>query len=331
LRALVRENFGSGKFDTADGEPGGFPGGATLRAPDGITGWVLAELEPTRALGGAMAWAWQEGITDLHLLAPAGAAGTLARRAAEFTDPPRVHVIVGREVEPAVPSPLPAFPELPPQVEPFVRLFAESGAEPVVEHGVLVAEVRGLEVARVVIDDGGEARLEVGVGKHDREAQKLMHPDRQPLDALADAVQAVSELRRADVPRHPMNQLSPSRWLRAIVCARPDLVGARSLAPVPSTIARPDLRLPSPAPAAGDDADGGRVVVVCSTGIDVDLVPAAADERLACEAGGGGEARLVLLLPHVDAHPVTRSLASALCRPADVVTVPADWRTLSAF
>lgn len=309
LRALVRDAFGA-SVDAADG----FPGGAAARS--GATGWVLAEEEARRSLGGAMAWAWQAGVTDLHLIAQADAAGLLARRAAAFApeSAPTVYLSVGREVEPAAPAPLSPPAPLPPLSEPYVSLFRELGTEPVVEDGVLLAEVLGLEVARVV-----DGELAVGVGKHDREAQKLMHPDRQPVEALAAAIEAVRELRRPDVPRHPMNQLAASRWLRAVVCADPSIVGASELRPVWSTVPRPDLRLPAPAPAAGPG-----IVVVCSTGIDVDLVPTAADEHLAHRGDG---ARLVLVMPEIDAHPLTRSLAAALREPAEVVTVPAGWRT----
>jgi hypothetical protein len=65
--------------------------------------------------------------------------------------------------------------------------------------------------------------------------------------------------------------------------------------------------------------------VVCSIGIDVDLVPAAADVRLT----DGREARLVLVLPAADDHPLIRDLAAALADPAEVVVVPGDWRRLA--
>jgi hypothetical protein len=65
------------------------------------------------------------------------------------------------------------------------------------------------------------------------------------------------------------------------------------------------------------------VLVVCSTGIDLDLVPFAADARLL----DGRDPRLVLVLPDGDDHPVTRDLAGALRRPADVVTVGREWRS----
>ena len=321
LRALARDHFG---VDVAGARAGSFPGGATLLAPDG-RGFVLAEGQAARALGGALAWARSAGAASLDVLAPADAAGALARRALAFADPPCVHLVVGREVEEATPTPLPSWAldtgaaPLDPALLDFAEQFRRAGAEPVLEQGVLVAEVLGLEVARVV--DGG---LEVGVGKHDREAQKLMHPDRQPFEALAAAVAAVREKRRADGPPHPMRDLAASRWLRAVVCARPSLVGADegSLRPVTSTVPRADLRLPAPAPAVGPG-----VVVVCSTGIDVDLVPAAADEFAA--HADSADARLVLVVPEQDVHPVTTSLAAALARPAEVVAVPADWRNLA--
>jgi hypothetical protein len=333
LVVLAREAF------DAAGAPGGFPGGASLLADDG-RGFVLVEgdgdadaggpspspspssspsasagLGPGRALGGAMAWARSVGATGLHVLvADAGVAGVLARRALQFADPPSVHVVTGRAVEPAAPTSPPTLVNaVPAAAAQYVQAFIELGAEPVVEDGVLRAEVLGLEVGRVDPD----GLLEVGVGKHDREAQVLMHPDRQPLEALAAAVDAVKQHRRPGAPTHPMNQLAASRWLRAVVCADPAMVGAAELHAIPSLIAQPDLRLPTPAPAAGPG-----VVVMCSTGIDIDLVPAAADARAAHDPG----ARLVLVVPEVDAHPVTRDLAAALKEPAEVVTVPADWR-----
>ena len=66
-------------------------------------------------------------------------------------------------------------------------------------------------------------------------------------------------------------------------------------------------------------ADGAPVVVVCSVGIDLDLVPFAADAR---HALAGPDARLVLAVPERDVHPVTRELAARLAEPAEVVPVP---------
>jgi len=334
----VRDNFAG---EGADGDASTFPGGASLRSADGRRGWVLADEHAHRALGAALIWARQFDIAELHVLVDdADAPGALARRAGEFLAPPVVWQVVGREIVAVEPTAAAgagagtgagagagagteAGAEAGTEAgadESFVSMLASAGAEPVVEHGALVGEVLGLEVARVV-----DGQLEVGVGKHDREAQKLMHADRPTYESLVAAVAAVRAVRFAGAQPHQMNQLAAERWLRAVVCARPALVGAASLRPVSSTVPRPDLRISAPAPALGEDADGQPVVVVCSVGIDVDLVPVAADARLVHSP----EARLVLVVPEVDAHPVTYSLAAALRRPAEVVTVPADWRSLT--
>jgi hypothetical protein len=199
------------------------------------------------------------------------------------------------------------------------------GAEPVVEHGILTGEVLGLEVARVVVDGAG-AHLEVGVGSQDRRAQLLLRPDRPATEALAQAVAAVREWRAPGARPHPAATLAAERWLRAAVVARPDLVGAAHLAPVPPPLPRGDLRQPSPTSAAGVDGDDHPVLVVCSTGIDLDLVPTAADTRL---ADGRPGVRLILAVPPGDDYPITRRLAGALRHPGQVVTVPAEWRTFA--
>lgn len=314
----MRDNFDG---EGADGDASTFPGGASLRSADGRRGWVLADENAHRALGAALIWARQFDIAELQVLVDdSEAPGALARRAGEFASPPVVWQVVGREVVAVTPAPVMVDSVVPPGAESFVSMLESAGAEPVVEHGALVGEVLGLEVARVV-----DGQLEVGVGKHDREAQKLMHADRPTYESLVAAVSAVRAVRYAGAQPHQMNQLAAERWLRAVVCAQPSLVGAASLRPVSSTVPRPDLRISSPAPAVGEDVSGQPVVVVCSVGIDVDLVPVAADARVVHSP----EARLVLVVPEIDAHPVTYSLAAALRRPADVVTVPADWRSLT--
>jgi hypothetical protein len=282
---------------------------------------VLADEEPTRALGRALLWAGRLDVSELHLLADPEAAGVLARRAAAFVEPPSMWSVDGTEVAVAAPAPLVPQPALDPRAAAWANEILAAGAEPVVEHGVLRGEVLGLEVARVTVDDDG-AFLEVGVGKHDRHAQRLVHGDEPTRDVLARAVATVAGHRRAAAAHHPLNRLAPERWLRARVVAEPLLVGAAHLAPVPSPVERGDLRRPAPAPAAGVDVDGEPLLIVCSTGVDVDLVPAAVDARLA----DGRDPRLALVVPQRDDHPFLRSLAAALRHPAEVVTVPDDWR-----
>jgi hypothetical protein len=315
LRALVRNQWGDGERT-----PGTFPGGATMR--EGERGWVLASEDADRALGRAMAWARAGGVAELHVIVPE-AAGALARRAAAFASPPTVWWAMGPELHRTGIEPLEPPAPLPPAAEPYVELIRAAGADPVTEHGVLIGEVLGLEVVRVVAD-GDAVDVQVGVGKHDREAQKLVHGDRPAIDALADAVAAVRERRWAGAPAHPANQLAPERWLRAVIVRDPAIVGARFLEPVAPPRLRDDLRLPNPAPAAGEDDTGRPLLVVISTGIDLGLVPAAVDARIL----DGRDPRLVLVVPEGDDHAVTRDLAAALREPAEVLTVPREWRSL---
>ena len=322
LSALVAERWG-----TDERTPSTFPRGTALHDGGG-RGWVLPDgaSDVSRTLGPALFWAARHDVTELHLLVDdADEAAALARRAGELTLDVTVWSVDGRPLVEAAPAPPPVLdPPLPPEAEAFVDVLRAAGAEPVAERGVLVGEVLGLEVARVVVDEDG-AFLEVGVGKHDRHAQSLLHGDRPPAAALADAVAFVASHRRPGAAPHPLNRLAPERWLRSRVVADPSLVGAAQLWPVSSPVVRDDLRKSAPAPAAGTDASGAPLLVVCSTGIDLDLVPAAADARLR----DGRGARLLLAIPRRDDLPVTRALAAALTDPAEVVPVPENWRALT--
>ena len=150
----------------------------------------------------------------------------------------------------------------------------------------------------------------------------MIHGDLPTPDALASVIDAVLAQRRPGASPHPLNRLAAERWLRALVVERPELAGARSLRPVDPPVARENVKDAVPAPALGDADDGTPVVVVCSAGIDLDLVPAAADTRQWHAPG----ARLVLVVPERDDHPVTRALAAALVAPAEIVPVAGDWR-----
>jgi hypothetical protein len=173
--------------------------------------------------------------------------------------------------------------------------------------------LRGLEVARVT-----HGRLEVGVGEADRELTAMLHGDLEPLDALERVVAIVQEHRRPDAPTHPLNQLVPERWLRWTLRNDPGRVGLDQLEPAPSPRPRVGLRERDIACAVSPE-----VVLVCSVGVDLDLVPAAAEARLALDP----DARLILAVPERDDHPATRALAGRLQHPAEVVAVSGDWRS----
>ena len=309
LAALVRDQWGPAD----DRTPAGFPGGAALKRGD--EGWVLAENEPVRGLGGALAWGWRNQIERLHVLVEdKDGARILTRRAALFVPAPDIWEIKSRFLVEPRPMPLPDHENKDFEAAIYEDVFETAGADAVVEHGILRAEVLGLEVARV--EDG---RLLVGVGKHDREAHQLARPDRAAAEALVETVTIVQEYRRAGAGAHPANQLAVERWLRAVVVARPELVGlpGAKLRPVANPVERLDLRQPAPAAAVGDG-----VMVACSVGIDTDLVPAAADAW----AAHGRPPRLLLAVPEKDDHAITRALAERLVQPAEIVTVPSSWR-----
>ncbi|MHB1929379.1 MAG: hypothetical protein ACYDEN_05295 [Acidimicrobiales bacterium] len=274
---------------------------------------MLVDDAERRSLGAALAWAQRHRPIELHVVADTGADPSipsfLAWRAAAFADPPAVWALTGRRLTPAHPSPPAPDADVPAGDVALVPSLEAAGAEAVVEHGVLRGEVLGLEVARAV-----DGRLEAGVGAHDRAALAELRPGEDPSAALRRVVATVRRFRRPGVPAHPANLYARERWLRAVLVADPGILGP--LRPLPPALPRTDLRERSQAPAIGDG-----VFVVASTGVDVDLVPAAADVRLRHAPG----ARLVLAVPEGDDHPLTRALAGALARPADVVTVPRDW------
>lgn len=323
LRAKV-SGLVAAAFGPADREPRDFPGGAAL--VEGLTAWILLDERPLAAFGPALVWADRQGATDVHLLVDADA-GVLARRASLFDPAPSVWRVDGTALAQAEPAPprrvagATSTPEL-------AQHLVDADLEVLVEDGIVRGEILGLEVARIVhgTSTGGvpleQPLLEVGVGHADREMTAVIHAGLTPVAQLERVKEIVQAHRRPDGERHPLNQLAPERWLRALLVAAPERIGLASLRPADPAVPRPNLRDRAVAVALGRDADGGEVVVACSVGVDLDLVPAAADAR----ATHAPEARLLLVVPERDDHHVTRALAARLCAPAEVVTVPDDWR-----
>ncbi len=290
----------------ADQGESGFGGGAAL-VHEGCA-WVLLDQPPGSGLGAALAWALRRQSTSLVVLAEAGT-GALARRAAGFAFPIEVRHVDGRDTVPAVAEPLPVAPEVPPAHLAFADTIRAGGAEPVVEFGVLSGEAAGLEVCRVVTDaHTGEQRLDVGIGADDREMFQMMHGSVPTQEALADVVRFVGVQRVPGAPRHPLNLLAQERLLRARLVAEPGLIGASSVVPAPPPVPRLNLKDPAPCVAVAA-LDGREVAVVCSVGVDLDVVPYALD---ACAALGVEDCLIVV--PARDALPVQHRLA-ALARP----------------
>jgi hypothetical protein len=301
--------------------------GAALVSGDGSNAWVLGGGPADRSLGPALVWADRQGVDDLQVLVEADA-GVVARQAGLFEPSPTVWAVEGTALVPA--APVPTGPRRAAPVAPteLVDLLIDAGVEVVVEDGVLRGEVNGLEVARVV---AGETTagvpldaplLEVGVGKADRELTAMVHGEMAPVDQLERVVEIVRRHRHPDAPRHPLNQLVPDRWLRAVLCRAPGLVGLASLRPAEGPRPRRDLTEREAAVAVGADDGGNPVVVACMVGVAADLVPEAADARAALDP----DARLLLAVRERDDHPSTRRLAAKLRAPADVVPIAGDWR-----
>lgn len=341
LRTVKLEALVSSRWGREERRRASFPLGAALVAGDtpGGTAWVYVAENPSRGLGAALAWAERRGVGEaaggaLHLLVDEESAA-LARRAGQFARPEiTVWSVVGAALVPAEPAPAPALASEPAQPAPqeLVDLLLDAGVEVVVEGGIVRGEVNGLEVARIV---HGETTagvpierplLEVGVGAADREMTALVHGELTPEEQLFRVVEIVRRHRRPGAPRHPLNELVPERWLRAGLCRDAGALGLATLRPAEGAQPRPNLRDRGVAVASGTTAEGGPVVVTCSVGIDLDLVPAAADARLAVAP----DAELWLVVPERDDHPGTRRLAGSLREPARVVPVPGDWRALGS-
>lgn len=296
-----------------------------IEGASGNEAWVLVDAVGGLSVGAALAWSTRRPMDRITLLADGDASGPLARRAQPFDLPIEVLRIDGRAMRPASPTPATMGDEVPAGALELAEALVDAGAEVVIEHGSVRGEVNGLEIARVVVADDGP-RLEVGVGRHDREAFAMVHGNRPTHEALASVIATVTAERVPGRPTHPLNRLAGERWMRRWVIEHPQVVGASSLEAVASTVDRESLHDRATAIAVGRSADGASLVVACSVGADLDLVPAAADAR----AVHAPDAALLLCLPARDAHPVTHRLAAALRRPARIVDVEEPWRADAA-
>lgn len=290
------------------------PFGAGAGVICGEQGWVLVDERPARMLGAVVAWALQHGVTDVQLLAESGTS-TLARRVGDVAIDITVWHVDGRYLLPAVAEPLPEPVAVPGEHLALGADIVAGGADAVIEHGVLSGEVGGLEVCRVVTDAGsGVVRLEVGIGAHDREAFQLLHGDRPTVEALADVVAAVAPHRLPGAAGHPLNRIGVERALRSRLVGEPQLIGASAVVITEPPLPRANLKDPVPCVATAT-IDGEAVTVVCSSGVDLDLIPYATDARR-------GNGRRCLIVVRVgDDLPVQHRLARALHTPIDIVAL----------
>lgn len=320
--ALARDHLG---LEVDPGSFSEFANGGVATVVDGRAVIALGDA-PGSGLGAALIWATGNEAASLDLIVDAETdgverdPGVLARQAVLFDPAPRVWVLSATTLAEAAPVELEPVLVPPPETAEQVLLLRQAGCEVVVEQGEVIGEIRGLEVARVVLHDGG-AHLEVGVGRFDREAFGLLHGDLSPPEALARVVSLISALRAPDAEPHPVNRLARERWLRDQLVRHPELVGASRLDPIERPKARRGLRETAIASARGRRADGSELVVAASVGVDLDAIPDAADTR----AHHAPDADLVVVVPRGDAHPLVRQLAERLVDPAAIVEVTPEW------
>jgi hypothetical protein len=272
LRSLVREHLGLAS--DPDGTNESFALGAGFLAADAT--WVLIDGEASRALGPVLAWTSQ---FERHAnLLVENNAGLLARRASLFDADITVwhvddHTITRAIAEPHIVSASASDAHL-----SFVDIIEASGADALIEHGVVVGEVRGLEMCRVVDDaTTGDVHLEVGMGRHDREAFTMIHGELPTAQAMRQVIDAVLPHRTEGADSHPFNQFGVERLSRWKAIKDPSTIGFSTLAPADPPVLRTNVKDSVPCVAIGLTGAKRLSTAVFVHGVDLDCVSFAVD------------------------------------------------------
>ncbi|MEQ8841217.1 MAG: hypothetical protein RIB98_09565 [Acidimicrobiales bacterium] len=266
---LLRTHFG---LDPEVLEPTAAPFGVIAR--DGDQAWIVSMSDDLAVLGGVLVWADRHQPDRLELVVDHHG-GVHARRAAMLAPECRVWQTDGDALTVATAEPLPVPLPRPDDAAALEGILVDAGLEVVCEDGILRGELAGLEVARILHGPDGPV-LEAGVGRFDREAGVLLRAGRDPAEAVRETADRVRPHRTPGAPSHAVNRLARERWLRHVVVDDPavfDLDLPMLVEPIP-----PRANLLEDAPAAVLGTDGDRtVLLVCSVGVDLGLIPAVAD------------------------------------------------------
>jgi hypothetical protein len=255
-------------------------------------GALLVADDPARCVGPAVAWMLKSELASVDVIVDADhqTAGEIARRCGWFDLDLRVWRIDGTRAVPQERAPFGAVPDrgVPgdeaaetlssPAEVVLVDQLRQLGLDVVAEGGIVRGELNGLEIARVVNDEHGP-RLELGVGRFDREIGAMMYGPTPSTAEISRTKDFVAAHRIATGPPHPLRDLVRERWLRADLCAHPERVNCVALEPIDATVLPENLRDRQPAAARGTRADGSDVIVVTTAGVDLDAVPIGADTR----------------------------------------------------
>lgn len=301
LRALVREHLG------LESEPEGMPEvfalGAAFVTDNDV--WILIDGDATRSLGPSLAWSLKFN-RHVQVLVERDS-GIIARRAALFSLPTTVWHVNEKSLLPAVSEPHLPFVDASESHSALMHIISSAGADVVVEHGIVVGEVRGLEMCRVVDDaTTGVARLEVGMGVNDREAFAMVHGEMPTEDAMRTVIDTVAQHREPGAMVHPFNQFGAERLHRWNALQNPSSIGFASLTPANPPVKRTNLKDAVPCVATGTTVDGDTAVAVFVNGIDLDVVTFAADA-----ADMHGCKRIVIAARSRDITESLRRLAEA--------------------
>lgn len=311
LRSLVTRTF-----PDVTAEPVSFNTGVGL--VDGARAFVYLIGDGPSPLAAALAWGPSQGATELHIVLDEPDP-LLVRQALGLQPVPTLWRVVDNGMEPVVVAPVAGVGDPAPAALALLPVLEDAGCDVTIEHGVIVGELLGLEVARVVVDADGGADLRVGVGLYDQEAHALMHARSSVEERLAQVIDHVRSHRTRDASPHPLNRVARARWLRAVVLAEPERLGLDHLDPLAPLEPRGGIHEDHPVAAHGLQGTVS-VLVVASAGIDLDLVPHAAGHLAAT-----GADRAILLLPARDHHPAIERQAQYLRVPAELVAIDEPW------
>lgn len=310
--AIGRDHFG---LDSEQAVVEAAPFGVLVRVDDAVV--VVSSVDDLGVLGGVLVWLDRNPMATADLVVEHHP-GIHARRARLLAPDVGIHGLAGTEIRPSAPEPIAPPHPTPGDLAPLVAMIERSGAQAVIEDGIVRAEVAGLEVGRVVTGTDASS-LEVGVGRFDREAGVLLHAGRPVEPTLVDTIAQVRTHRSAGAVSHPVNRIGRERWLRELVRVDPALAGVSDPVLVEPIPPRVSLLEASAAALVGLDA-GRRVLVVCSVGVELGLVPATADLVVTHRPD---EVRFVL--PRRDRLPFLERLAIRLEVPVGFVEIAVPW------
>ncbi len=312
LRALVRL-----RFPEVTAEPEAFNAGVGIA--QGNRAFVYLSERAPSPMAAVLAWGERRGASDLHVVVDEPDP-LLELQAGGLSPRPTLWLARGAGLQPMPGAPRPpTVAEVPAAARAQVPMLVGAGCEPVIEHGVVIGEVLGLEVARVVLDEAGAATVRAGVGLYDQEAHALVHAETPVETRLAMVVAEVRRHRHRRARPHPLNRVARERWLRSVLLDDPGLVGLDELEAEAPLQPRGGIHEARPVAARGRAGDR-RVLVVASTGIDLDLVPAAA-----AHAAADPPDEILLVLPARDHHRVVERMARHLAVPAELRAVADPW------